>query len=169
MYPESVLNRILFATRYTRHLNRLGYLRVQDWKLYGEAGLSGEPVTVWVYDGRITVEYQAVTLSKYSAQLTPDRKQITQVRHPHLAQTPFRSPQLTLIDLGPNEWCLYWRAPSYQRRPRRSLLQGVVQLPLFELSPLDMAVGTDTARVEPNARTHLYSVGEPNVSRGTEE
>src|SRR6266700_1223611 len=56
MYPESVLNRILFATRYTRHLNRFGYLRVQGWKLYGERGLSGENVSVWVYDVSITVE-----------------------------------------------------------------------------------------------------------------
>ncbi len=58
VYPESVLNRILFATRYTHHLNRFGYLRVQGWKLYGERGLSGSPVKVWVYDGSLTVEYQ---------------------------------------------------------------------------------------------------------------
>jgi putative transposase len=72
VYPESVLNRILFATRYTRHLNRFGYLRVQGWKLYGERVLPGEPVTIWVYDGSITVEYQTVTLSKYDSESTPD-------------------------------------------------------------------------------------------------
>jgi len=32
MYPPSVLDRILFATRYTRHLDRNGYLRFQNWK-----------------------------------------------------------------------------------------------------------------------------------------
>ena len=45
MYPESVLNRILFATRYTRHLNRFGYLRVQGWKhdaRKGSVRLSGD-------------------------------------------------------------------------------------------------------------------------------
>ena len=95
VYPESVLNRILFATRYTRHLNWFGYLRVQGWKLYGERGLAGETVTVWVYDGSITIEYQTVALSKYSIELQEDRKQIKQVSNPRLAKTPFRSPQLT--------------------------------------------------------------------------
>src|SRR5438552_238262 len=38
MYPESVLNRILFATRYTRHLNRFGYMRVQGWKQNARKG-----------------------------------------------------------------------------------------------------------------------------------
>src|SRR5260370_28783525 len=103
MYPESVLNRILFATRYTRHLNRFGYLRVQGWKLYGERGLSGSPVTVWVYDGSITVAYQTVTLSKYSLEMQEDRKQITQDSNPLLVQTPLRSPQLTLFDVAPYE------------------------------------------------------------------
>ena len=48
VYPESVLNRILFATRYTRHLDRHGYIRFQDWKLYGERGLAYQPVNVWI-------------------------------------------------------------------------------------------------------------------------
>ena len=33
LYPPAVLDRILFATRYTRHLDRHGYLRFQNWKL----------------------------------------------------------------------------------------------------------------------------------------
>jgi hypothetical protein len=143
MYPESVLNRILFATRYTRHLNRFGYVRVQGWKLYGERALPGEKVSVWVYDGRVTVEYQTFTLSKYDIESTPDRKQITQVSNPRRAAHPFRSPQLTLIDVSPSEWRLYWRAPSYQPRRRQSRTPGIVQLPLFELSPEARAVGAD--------------------------
>lgn len=31
MVEEATLNRILFATRYTRHLDRHGYIRFQDW------------------------------------------------------------------------------------------------------------------------------------------
>ena len=57
VYPDSVLNRILFATHYTRHLNRFGYLRVQGWKLTDEAAFSGSAVIMWVYDGSITAEY----------------------------------------------------------------------------------------------------------------
>ncbi|HLZ57355.1 MAG TPA: hypothetical protein VKR06_10450 [Ktedonosporobacter sp.] len=84
VYPEFVLNRILFATRYTRHLNRFGDLRVQGWKLYGERSLPSEPVTVWVYDGSITVAYQTVTLSKYRVELQEGRKQIKQISNPSL-------------------------------------------------------------------------------------
>lgn len=51
MYPASVLDRILFATRYTRHLDTHGLLRFHHWKLYAERGLPKAPVTVWVYDG----------------------------------------------------------------------------------------------------------------------
>ncbi len=120
VYPESVLNRILFATRYTRHLNQFEYLRVQGWKLYGEAGLSGSPVTVWVYNGSITVEYQAVTLSKYRIELEEDRKQIKQVSNSHLAKTPFRSPQLTLLDVGPDS------GVSTGEHPRISLGEGFI-------------------------------------------
>lgn len=141
VYPQSVLDRILFATRYTRHLNRFGYLRVQGWKLYGERGLPGQPVTVWVYDGKVTVEYQAVTLSQYQVELQEDRKQFKALSHPRLTQTPFRSPQLTLIDVGPDEWRLYWRAPTYQRRPRLRRVNGILQLPLFDSEPIALASG----------------------------
>ena len=155
MYPESVLNRILFATRYTRHLNRFGYLRVQGWKLYGERGLSGEKVSVWVYDGSITVEYQTVTLSKYQVELAEDRKQIKEISPPRRAQTPFRSPQLTLIDVSPSEWRLYWRAPAYQPRTPPSLRSGFVQLPLFETESIAVAVGSDETGSLKRERSHL--------------
>ncbi|MFL5705629.1 MAG: helix-turn-helix domain-containing protein [Ktedonobacteraceae bacterium] len=45
MYPESVLSRILLATRYTRYLDKNGFLRFQNWKFYGERGLAKAPVT----------------------------------------------------------------------------------------------------------------------------
>ncbi len=158
IYPESVLNRILFATRYTRHLNRFGYLRVQGWKLYGERGLSGSQVSVWIYDGSITVEYQTVTLSKYRVEQAPDRKQIKQVSNPRLAKTPFRSPQLTLIDVGPDEWRLYWRAPSYQQRQRPPALSGMVQLPFVDFETVAQVVGeTSSTKRE---RPHLSVVEE---------
>jgi putative transposase len=98
VYPTEFLDRILFATRYTRHLDKHGFLRFQNWKLYGERGLAQAPVTVWVYDGSLRVEYQAVTLSQYKVDLQEDRKHLSQVSHPRLANTPFRSPQLALFE-----------------------------------------------------------------------
>ncbi len=98
MYPAEVLDRILFATRYTRHLDKHGFLRFQNWKLYGERGLGSAPVTVWVYEGSLKVEHQAVTLSQYTVELQDDRKHLQEISHPRLVETPFRSPQLMLFE-----------------------------------------------------------------------
>src|SRR5258708_24394765 len=131
--PPAVLDRILFATRYTRHLDRHGYLRFQNWKLYGERGLAQAPVTVWVYNGSLKIEHQAVTLAQYGVELQEDRKQVQKVSSPSLVETPFRSPQLTLFDLGPGEWVLYWRAPDYAPHARKRRIAGLVQPARFDL------------------------------------
>jgi len=132
MYPPSVLDRILFATRYTRHLDRNGYLRFQNWKLYGERGLAKAPVTVWIYEGSLKVEHQAVTLAQYSVGLQNNRKHVQKVSNPRLVETPFRSPQLALFDLGPDEWLFYWRASGYALARRKRRVEGLVQPLLFD-------------------------------------
>jgi hypothetical protein len=143
MYPESVLDRILFATRYTRYLDKHGFLRFSHWKLYGERGLAHQPVSVWVYEGTLRIEYQAVTLSKYTVELQEDRKHLKAVGNPALADTPFRSPQLTLIDLSPHEWVLFWRTPEYTATRRKGQVQGIVQLLLFDIPAQEKAVGAN--------------------------
>lgn len=151
MYPESVLNRILFATRYTRYLDKNGFLRFQHWKLYGERGLAKAPVTVWIYDGSLKIEHQAVTLSKYEVELQDDRKHIQAVSHPRLQETPFRSPQLALFDLGEGEWLLYWKTPELARVRRRRHGTDIMQLSLF-----DVAAGAEaTSQAFPHAHLHL--------------
>ncbi len=145
MVPEETLNRILFATRYTRKLDRHGYIRFQDWRLYGEQGLAHQPVTVWVYEGTLKLEYQAVTLSKYRVELHDDRRHLKQVSNPRVAETVFRSPQLTLFDLGPDEWLLYWKAPSYALRSPRPPGSKVTQLALFEIPAQQKAAGAEAA------------------------
>jgi hypothetical protein len=126
-------------------------------------------VTVWIYEGSLRVEKEAVTLSQYEIELESDHKHVQAVSHPQTHQTPFRSPQLALFDLGPDGWILYWKkddqAPAH-RKPREASL---VQLPLFELSPLDLAVGDETGRGSPRPRTHLHLVGEPSEGQGTAE
>src|SRR6266581_2065119 len=143
MVPEATLNRILFATRYTRYLDQHGFIRFQDWHLYGERGLAHQLVTVWVYEGTLKLEYQAVTLSKYRVELLDDRKHIKAVSNPRVAETVFRSPQLTLFDLGPDEWLLYWRAPSYAPYRRRQPSSKETQLALFELPERQKAAGAE--------------------------
>ncbi len=40
-YPEEVLSRVLYATQFTRHLDRHGYVRFKHWRFFGEDGLAG--------------------------------------------------------------------------------------------------------------------------------
>jgi hypothetical protein len=142
LYPEAVLNRVLFATRYTRHLNRYGYLRFQHWALYGEYGLAGMPVTLWVHEGSLEVDYHAVTLAKYSVTLQEDHRHLREVGHPRLADTPFRSPQLTLLEVGPEDWKLVWHLPEVPRKPRKRKGTAVVQLALFDATEVAQVART---------------------------
>lgn len=145
IYPEAVLDRILFATRFTRYLDKHGFLRFANWKFYGERGLAHQPVSVWLYEGTLKVEYQAVTLSKYTVELQEDRKHLKEVSNPRLADTPFRSLQLTLLDLGPHEWVLFWHLPEYAPARRKHQGPGMVQLLLFDIPVQEKAVGATSA------------------------
>jgi hypothetical protein len=89
------------------------------------------------------MEYQAVTLSKYRVELQEDRKHIKAVSNPRLAETVFRSPQLILFDLGPDEWILYWKGQPYAYRSRKRLMSGVIQPALFELPEQEKAAGAE--------------------------
>ena len=157
MYPASVLDRILFATRYTRHLDRFGYVRFQNWKFYGEPSLAKAPVTVWVYEGSLKIEHQTVTLATYNVELQEDRKHLQEVSHPRLSRTPFRSPQLAIFDLGPGESLLYWKKDDQAPTHRRRHVERIIQLPLFAEEQQDMAVGADTGHgvTRPSAPIHL--------------
>jgi len=169
MYPESVLSRILFATRYVRRLDKHGFLRYQDWKFYGERGLAKAKVTVWIYEGSLRVEKEAVTLSQYEIELQGDHKHLKQVSHPRLSSTPFRSPQLTLIDLNPHEWLLYWKSPAHAPAHHRRHVPGMVQLSLFELFPQELAVGASETRGVARPQNHLHLVAQPDSQRDAEK
>jgi transposase len=169
VYPEAVLSRILFATRYVRRLDTHGFLRYQDWKFYGERGLAKAKVTVWIYEGSLRVEKEAVTLSQYEVELQDDHKHVQAVGSAQAHETPFRSPQLTLFDLGPHEWLLYWKTPEQAPFHRRRRVEGITQLPLFDPSLIAMAVGANEESGKPRRSTHLQLVDSPSSDQDTEE
>jgi len=74
-----VLSRVLYATQFTRHLDRHGYVRFKKWRFFGEDGLAGSEVSVWMYEGTLKIEYQTTALSEYTLRFSPDHKQIKQV------------------------------------------------------------------------------------------
>lgn len=127
-----------------------------------ERGLPYAPVTVWVYDGSLKVEHQAVTLSTYRVEQQDDHKRLQAVSNPRLANTPFRSPQLTLFDLGPHEWLLYWRTPDYAPTRRKRRVEGLVQPLLFDLERVEKALGANEASFTPSLRSQLHLVKNPS-------
>lgn len=140
MYPEEVLNRVLFATRYTRHLNPLWLSALpQHWKFYGEFDLADKPVTLWVHEGNLEVEYRATTLAEYDVKLHEDHRRMREVSNPRLVDTHFRSPQLTLLDVGPDDWKLFWHLPEFPVKPRKRKGAGLMQPTLFDATALAQA------------------------------
>jgi len=131
--PEEVLSRALYATQFTRQIDKHGYIRFKHWRFFGERGLVGEEVSVWVYEDTLKVEHQATTLSLYSVRLSSDQQQITEVKNARRLETHFRSPQLDLWQLSDTEWLLALRRPEpVARKKPDKIIPLARQLPLPE-------------------------------------
>jgi hypothetical protein len=131
-YPQEVLSRVLYATQFTRHLDKHGYIRFKKWRFFGENGLAGSEVSVWIYEGTLKIDYQATALSLYSVRFSPDQ-QIMEVKNPRRIETHFRSPQLDLWQVSDTEWLLALRRPeSGVRKTRNKLVVLAEQLSLPE-------------------------------------
>ncbi len=127
--PAPTLARIFFATEFTRHLDRSGYIRFRRWRFYAEAGLAKQEVQVSFYTSTLKIEYQETELAFYTMEWE-DNKHIKEVKNPRLIETGYRSPQLTLWTLGPDEWLLFLKLPDYAARKKPHRKSEVIQLPL---------------------------------------
>ncbi len=108
--------------------------RFKNWRFFGEDGLAGEQVSVWMYEGTLKIEYQATALSAYALQLSPDHQRIEAVKNPRRIETHFRSPQLQLWQTSETEWLLALRRPDpVPRRNRSKIVALARQLPLLEV------------------------------------
>jgi hypothetical protein len=116
--PEQ-LDRIFYATRFGRRLDRAGYVRFRHWRLYGEEGLSGRRAAVWLFKETLTVEYAEEALSQFAVVYQLDKQHLRAVTRPQRFETRYRSPQLPLWAEGEVEWRLVIRRPEYQPRARR--------------------------------------------------
>ena len=121
---------MLYATQFTRYLDKQGYVKFKHWRLFAEQGLAGEEVCVWVYEGTLKIEYQTTALASYSVQLSQNQ-QITEVTNPRRLETRFRSPQLDLWQLSDTEWLLALRRPEpVARKKPRNIVPLARQLSL---------------------------------------
>ncbi len=132
------LERAFFSERHSRVLDRLGYVTLMRWRLYGEEGLAGRDAELWLQENTLTVEHAGRSLSAYEIAYDADGGQagsgrLLEVSKPTLFETPFASSQLRLFGLseglGEDGWLRVLRLEDYaDRRPR---LPSMLQQALF--------------------------------------
>jgi hypothetical protein len=124
----------LFRLRATRVLNAGGSIRFRRWRLYGERGLAGERVAVWLAGETLTVEYATEALAQYRVAYESGGRWLREVDELRLFPTRHPSPQPFLPPLDEAAWHPAQRLAPY--RARRVTVGGGRQERLFDLDPL---------------------------------
>lgn len=91
--------------------------------------MAGERAAVWLYGEHLTVEFADEPLAQYRVTYQPDKRHLQTVADSQLFETPHRSPQLPLWELGDGEWLAVLRASPFAARRRRP--GGALQASLF--------------------------------------
>jgi hypothetical protein len=125
------LRELFGRTGFVRTVNRYGFVSVQRFYLYAEDGLSRQRVSIWIYEGELSIEYQKTLLARYRCEFDSRQRQLQDVSQPTLYATPFVSSQLELIELDDEQWI------KFQRRPARHYSRRIAMLPQ-QLSLIDL-------------------------------
>jgi hypothetical protein len=124
------LDQIFHARHAGRHLNRHGYIRYHNWRLYGEDGLAGEDASVWLFKETLTIAFQEEPIAQYEVQAAPDSMEWQQICELRPIPSRYPSSQLPLWDRQDIEWYKVKKLLPYT--PRRSVrIHGLVQERLF--------------------------------------
>lgn len=129
----------LFRLRASRSLTAHGTVRFRHWRLYGERGLAGARVAVWLWNETLTIEYETAALVQYRVALEADGHGLHEVADPRFFATMYASPQPFLAPLEEVAWVAAQRLIPY--RTRRLHLVGPPQLPLLAIAEDAGAVG----------------------------
>ena len=119
---------MFYSTRFQRHLNRYGYLRFRNWRIYAEEGLAGDQVVVWLYQEHMTVAFKEMVLGQYTVTYQPDQIHPATVMPDRLYPTSYHARQLTFWERSDPMWRLAYRVPLYPVRLRRSPMATGEQL-----------------------------------------
>jgi transposase len=138
-YQESDLHYVFYSTRFQRHLNRYGYLRFRNWRVYAEEGLAGDKVIVWLYQEHMTIAFKDTVLG---LTYQPDQIHPATVTTDRLYPTPYQARQLTLWPRTDPMWRLTYRLPLYPVYRRVMSTVQTIQLTF----PLDPNPGAEERR-----------------------
>ncbi|MDQ4075193.1 MAG: hypothetical protein M3220_02980 [Chloroflexota bacterium] len=107
---------------------------MQRFYIYAERGLARRRVSIWIYEGRLQIEFQQNLLAEYHYKYDRRDKRLHAVFDPLWHETEFASPQLELWELDDEHW-LKVRPRPYHREVKFPL-PNVEQLQLFRLAAL---------------------------------
>ncbi len=131
-FDPGALDRI-FQRRETRRIRKTGFVRFRHWRLYGERGLAGVTVALWMWQETLTLEFSAETLAQYRVALEADGHHLRAVDEPRLFALGHPSSQPLLPPLAEIPWQPASRLVPY--RPRRRCGGTGEQAPLFDATP----------------------------------
>lgn len=121
VWDEAALHYAFYATRFGRQLDKAGYVRFRHYRLYAEPGLERRRVAVWLYKEQLSIEFNDSLLVQYHVDYQPNHTHFRSVTDPHIYETQYRSPQLSLWKFGDDEWLKILRIPrKVRKKPRRS-------------------------------------------------
>ncbi len=124
----ATLRSVLRHVQYERAVDRAGYISIQRFYIYAERGLARQRVSIWLYEGRLHIEYQQVMLARYAYRYDRKRKQLRAVSQPQLQHTIFASPQLELWELDDEQWRKVLERAARPRRAKPIRTSSVEQL-----------------------------------------
>jgi hypothetical protein len=131
LYAADELARRFSQALFPRTTNRYGCVTLHSYHFYVEAGLPQTQVLLWVAGEQLRAVFENVILAEYRCRYDWRDRHVKDIRDGQLYQTPFASPQGSLIPLTPREYMVIHRA----RRPRHRGPRPAPapQLLLFEL------------------------------------
>jgi transposase len=138
IFSDEALARCFAPILSTRRVDRQGYVRFRNWRLYGERGLADRPASVWVTEEEVTIQFADEPLTKYGATYQRDHRHFRQVTPKRIFETGYQSPQPPLLELSPDDWLLAIELPErrHRRRSPRTMTQATLFPPGDEVDPL---------------------------------
>ncbi len=134
---EAPTLRELFDLIYgTRKINRVGYIRYANWRIYSDEQLAGQKASVWVMKEThtLTIVHEEAALAEYGVLFAADGRHFDEMRESRTFPSPAHPPPPRLWDervMDAIEWRKVYRARQYAPRRRRKLGTSFIQEPLF--------------------------------------
>jgi transposase InsO family protein len=133
--PER-LQRLFGQVQFLRTVNLYGFISIQRFYIYAEAGLSRQRVSIWIAEGQLHIAYRETLLAQYRCAYDRRQRRLREVSHPTLYQTVFASPQLELIELDDAQWIKVQQRSLRGRTPQKISIGEQLIFAGFEISAL---------------------------------